>query len=148
MNIYFACSITGGRDFEPAYQAIIAALLEDGHTIPTAHLAETQVKALEAVVSPREVYERDVAWIKECEVMVAEVSTPSHGVGYEVAFALSIGKPVLCIYQENQSISKMLSGNSNECIQVNQYYNTKHAIELTRCFLSKIHGDCELNHEV
>jgi nucleoside 2-deoxyribosyltransferase len=148
MNIYFACSITGGRDFEPAYQAIIAALLEDRHTVLTAHLAETQVKAQEAVVSPREVYERDIAWIKECEVMVAEISTASHGVGYEVAFALSIGKPVLCIFQENQSISKMLSGNSHPCIQVNQYRNTEHAIELTRSFLSKIHGDCELNHEV
>ncbi len=33
MNIYFACSITGGRDFEPVYQAIVAALLADGHTV-------------------------------------------------------------------------------------------------------------------
>jgi nucleoside 2-deoxyribosyltransferase len=148
MKIYFACSITGGRDFEPAYQAIIAALLEDGHTVPTAHLAESQVKALEAIVSPREVYERDVAWIKECEAMVAEVSTPSHGVGYEVAFALSLGKPVLCIYQENQTVSKMLSGNSHPCIQVNQYCNTEHAIELMRSFLSRVRSNCELCHEL
>jgi 2'-deoxynucleoside 5'-phosphate N-hydrolase len=148
MNIYFACSITGGRDFEPAYQAIIAALLEDGHTVPTAHLADTQVKALEAVLSPRQVFERDVAWIKQCEVMLAEVSLPSHGVGYEVAYALSLGKPVLCIYQEGQPISKMLSGNSHLCIQVNQYRNTGHAIELTRSFLSQVHADCEVSHEL
>ncbi len=113
MNIYFACSITGGRDFEPVYQAIITALLADGHTIPTAHLADPGVKALEAVVNPREVYERDVAWINGCEALVAEVSTPSHGVGYEVAYALSIGKPVLCVYQAGQPVSKMLTGNSH-----------------------------------
>jgi len=87
MNIYFACSITGGREFEPVYQAITRALLADGHVVPTAHLADPGVTALEAVVSPRAVYERDVAWIEACEALIAEVSTPSHGVGYEVAFA-------------------------------------------------------------
>jgi len=137
MNIYFACSITGGRYFESAYQAIIAALLSDGHTIPTAHLAESRVKALEAIASPREVYERDITWIAGCEALVAEVSTPSHGVGYEVAYALSIGKPVLCLYQEGQPISKMISGNSHPHIQVNQYHNTAHAILIIRTFLSQ-----------
>jgi 2'-deoxynucleoside 5'-phosphate N-hydrolase len=135
MNIYFACSITGGRNFEPVYQAIIAALLANGHTVPTAHLAESGVKALEAIVSPREVYERDAAWIRECEALVAEVSTPSHGVGYEVAYALSIGKPVLCIYQEGQPISKMLSGNSHPGIQVSQYHDTSDAVAIIRSFL-------------
>jgi nucleoside 2-deoxyribosyltransferase len=135
MNLYFACSITGGRDFEPVYQAIIAALLADGHTVPTAHLADSSVKALEAIVSPLDVYERDVAWIRECQALVAEVSTPSHGVGYEVAFALSIGKPVLCIFQEGQPISKMLSGNSDPCIQVNSYHDSDHALAIIRAFL-------------
>ena len=137
MNIYFACSITGGRDFEPVYQAIIAALLEDGHIVPTAHLAESSVKAMEAIVSAREVFERDVAWIKDCEALIAEVSTPSHGVGYEVAYALSIGKPVLCIYQEGRPISKMLSGNSHPHIQVKSYHEKAEAISNIRSFLSK-----------
>ena len=53
MNIYFACSITGGRDFEPVYQAIIAALLADGHTVPTAHLADSGIKAMEAAIGSR-----------------------------------------------------------------------------------------------
>jgi 2'-deoxynucleoside 5'-phosphate N-hydrolase len=136
MNIYFACSITGGREFEPVYQAIIKALLADGHTIPTAHLADSGVKALEAIVSPREVYERDAAWIRDCETLVAEVSTPSHGVGYEIAYALSIGKPVLCIYQEGRPISKMLTGNSHPRILVNTYQNPENAIAIIRSFLS------------
>ncbi len=138
MNIYFACSITGGRGFEPVYQAISAALLKDGHTVPTAHLANSGVKALEAIVSARDVYERDAAWIRECEAVVAEVSTPSHGVGYEVAYALSIGKPVLCIYQEGQPVSKMLSGNSHPGIQVKPYRNTNDAVAIIRAYLSHI----------
>ena len=138
MNIYFACSITGGRDFEPVYQAIIAALLADGHTIPTAHLADSGVITLEAIASPRAVYERDIAWISKCEALVAEVSTPSHGVGYEVAYALSIGKPVLCLYQAGQPISKMLTGNSHTRIQVNSYQNTDNAIAIVRSFFAKV----------
>ena len=118
MNIYFACSITGGRQFEPVYQAIIAALSEDGHEVPTAHLADSGVKAIEAVVNPRQVFERDVNWIESCDALVAEVSTPSHGVGYEIAFALSLGKPVLCVYQEGQAVSKMLTGNTHPRLHV------------------------------
>jgi 2'-deoxynucleoside 5'-phosphate N-hydrolase len=135
MNIYFACSITGGRDFEPIYKSIIAALLADGHEVPTAHLADSGVKALEAVGNPREIYERDVAWIRACDVLVAEVSTPSHGVGYEIAYALSIGKLVLCIYQEGQPISKMLTGNSHPNIRVKSYCDTDEAIAIIHSFL-------------
>ncbi|MGZ6346315.1 MAG: nucleoside 2-deoxyribosyltransferase [Anaerolineales bacterium] len=136
MNIYFACSITGGREFEPTYRAITAALLADGHEVPTAHLAKASVKLFEGQVAPKEIYERDTAWIQACEVLVAEVSTPSHGVGYEVAYALSLNKPVLCVYQEGQPVSKMLSGNSHPAISVKSYRNAAEAIELIRGFLT------------
>ena len=82
MNIYFACSITGGREFESVYQAIVRALAEDRHVVLTAHLAESGVTALEAGIEPHEVYARDVAWIRDSDVLIAEVSMPSHGVGY------------------------------------------------------------------
>jgi nucleoside 2-deoxyribosyltransferase len=137
MNVYFACSITGGRDFEPIYRAITAALISDGHKVPTAHLAEASVKLLEGRVNPRDVYERDTAWIRACEALVAEVSTPSHGVGYEVAYALSLAKPVLCVYREGQSLSKMLSGNSNPTISVKSYRDAEEAIDLIRTFLNR-----------
>ncbi len=137
MNIYFACSITGGRDFESVYRAITEVLLSDGHEIPTAHLADPGVKALERVVSPRDVYERDVNWIRGCDALVAEVSTPSHGVGYEVAFALSLGKPVLCVYQEGQPVSKMLTGNSHPTILVKSYRHPEEAISVVRSFLQR-----------
>jgi nucleoside 2-deoxyribosyltransferase len=140
MNIYFACSITGGRDFQPVYQAITAALLADRHEVPTAHLAGTEVKALEAVVSPNEVYERDVAWIRACDALVAEVSTPSHGVGYEVAFALGLGKPVLCLYREGQPVSKMIIGNSSSNIRVAAYTDAAGAVKAVSDFVESTNG--------
>ena len=135
MNIYFACSITGGREFEPVYQAITAALLADGHTVPTAHLAGADVKALEAVVLPGDVYERDITWIRQCDALVAEVSTPSHGVGYEIAYALGQGKPVLCLYREGQPVSKMITGNSSPTLCVKTYRDPVQAIKAIRIFL-------------
>jgi nucleoside 2-deoxyribosyltransferase len=135
MNIYFACSITGGRDFEPVYRAITTALLADGHEVPTAHLADSNVEAFEGQVPPGEVYERDTAWIRTCDVLVAEVSTPSHGVGYEVAYALSQGKPVLCVYQIGQPVSKMLTGNSHPAMSVKSYSAPEEAVSTIRACL-------------
>ena len=136
MNLYFACSITGGRAFEAVYQAITCALLEDGHEVPTAYLADSGVKALEMIVSPRQVYARDMAWIRACDVLIAEVSTPSHGVGYEVAFALSLGKPVLCCYQEGLPISKMITGNNHPNLHLATYQNVGEAVRAVRTFLT------------
>jgi len=138
MNIYFACSITGGREFERTYQDLIAALLADGHEIPTAHLAGSNVIDLEAVASAQEVYKRDVIWIQNADVLIAEVSVPSHGVGYEIGFALDVGKPVLCLWEEGRKISKMISGNPHSRLITHSYQDPQEAIRLAREFIRDI----------
>lgn len=138
MNIYFACSITGGREFEAAYQEIVAALTADGHEIPTSHLAQSDVMENERELSPQDVYERDVNWIKKCDVLIAEVSVPSHGVGYEIGAALNIGKPVFCIYQKERKVSKMITGNSDPMLSIHAYANVKEAISQARIFLGDL----------
>lgn len=137
MNIYFACSITGGREFEAVYQAIVRALVEAGHEAPTAHLAESGVGAVEAVLHPNDVYERDTAWMRACEALIAEVSVPSHGVGYEIGFALGIGKPVLALYREGRRVSKMISGNPDPNLSVRAYQTPEEAIQIMEAFLAK-----------
>lgn len=136
MNIYFACSLTGGRELESTYQTIVYALTEEGHKVLTAHLVESNVMEVEAVFSPSEVYSRDVAWIRSCDVLVAEVSVPSHGVGYEVGFALGIEKPVLALYQEGRKVSKMISGNPDKNLTLEKYAATGDAIQILMQFLS------------
>jgi 2'-deoxynucleoside 5'-phosphate N-hydrolase len=136
MNIYFACSITGGRDFERVYQGLMLALLADGHTIPTAHLAESNVISVESGVNPREVYDRDVTWIRDCDVLIAEVSVPSHGVGYEIGFALGEGKPVLCLYQEGRKVSKMITGNPHSKLVIKPYCDIEEAVSMANEFLA------------
>ena len=140
MNIYFACSITGGREFEGMYQELMAALLADGHVIPTAHLADSGVTALEAKVSPEEVYARDVAWIQAADALIAEVSVPSHGVGYEVGYALDAGKPVLCLAREGRRVSKMITGNPHARLQSKRYRDNAEAIDMARAFIATLRG--------
>lgn len=137
MNIYFACSITGGRDFESVYQTITKALAEDHHEVPTAHLAETGITALEATIDPLEVYSRDVAWIRASDVLIAEVSSPSHGVGYEIGFALGLGKRVLALYEEGCKVSKMISGNPDPHLKVASYRGSEDVVTMIRQFLSE-----------
>ena len=137
MNIYFACSITGGRDFESVYQTITKALAEDHHKVPTAHLAESGVTVLEAAIDPLEVYARDVDWIRASDVLIAEVSAPSHSVGYEIGFALGLGKRVLALYEEGRKVSKMISGNPDSNLKVASYKSPEEAVILIRHFLSE-----------
>jgi nucleoside 2-deoxyribosyltransferase len=136
MNIYFACSITGGRQDEMVYQQLVAALQADGHHVPTALLASPDVMSLESVVMPEDVYARDVAWITACDLLLAEVSTPSHGVGYEVGYALSLEKRVLCLYRKGRRVSKMILGNPHPCLTVHTYETPEEAVHLLRSYLS------------
>jgi nucleoside 2-deoxyribosyltransferase len=138
MNVYFACSITGGREFERIYQDLTEALLADGHEVPTASLADSNVMALESVVAPHEVYERDVGWIRAANALIAEVSVPSHGVGYEIGFALNADKPVLCLVQEGRKLSKMIEGNPDSRLRVKTYKNARQAISIAREFLASL----------
>ncbi len=93
--------------------------------------------AAEAEISPREVYDRDMDWIRGCDVLMAEVSVPSHGVGYEIGFALGEGKPVLCLYQDGRKVSKMITGNSHSNLEIKSYRSIEDAISLAHEFLRR-----------
>ena len=68
--------------------------------------------------------------------LVAEVSTPSHGVGYEIAMALNLRKPVLCLYRQGARISKMITGNDEPTITVSAYPDQASALDVVRRFVS------------
>ncbi len=135
MKIYFACSITGGREYEQTYQAITRFLLDAGHEVPTAHLAESNILDLERVVDPNDVYARDVGWIQASDMLLAEISVPSHGVGYEIGYALNLGKPVLCIHAASRAVSKMITGNPHPLLTVDSYQEPVEIFEKINSFV-------------
>ena len=138
MKIYFACTVTGGREFEKNYQAITQFLLDGGHEVPTAHLAESNILEVEQVVIPSEIYARDVDWILTSDILIAEVSVPSHGVGYEIGFALNTGKQVLCLHHAGRAVSKMITGNPHPRLTIKAYEDISQALEQINSFVNII----------
>jgi len=138
MNIYFSCSITGGRDEEKTYQKLVQTLEENGHLVPTAHLSTPQVVELEEVIDPVETFIRDMKWLREADAIVAEVSTPSHGVGYEIATALNLSKPVFCCFQRQKRVSKIITGNTSPTLVLAPYTSDEEAVGLLKQFLTRL----------
>jgi len=136
MKIYFACSISGGRKDEKAYQYLVKVLTGMGFNVPTAHIAETGIEEVDASEEPNDIYSRDVNWIDESDLLIAEVSTPSHGVGYEIGYALNLEKPVLCLNKKGVVVSKMITGNPHPLLTVSEYEDLSRAEEILRNFLA------------
>ena len=120
MKIYFAGSIRGGRDDAELYSQVIALLQQYGQVL-TEHIGDMQLSIAGEAKDAEYIFARDVAWIREADVIVAEVSTPSLGVGYEIGLAESVGKKILCLYrpQEDKKLSVMVSG--NKAVSVSEY---------------------------
>lgn len=66
----------------------------------------------ESEIPPCQIHDRDLTWLKSSDVVIAEVTTPSLGVGYELGRAVEMGKPILCLYRKDESkrLSGMISG--------------------------------------
>jgi len=110
MKIYFAGSIRGGRQDATLYSEIIKLLHTYGDVL-TEHVGKSNVG--EDDLTDEAIYERDMAWLEETDAVVAEVTVPSHGVGYEIARAESLGKPILCLFRPkaDQHLSALIAGN-------------------------------------
>jgi nucleoside 2-deoxyribosyltransferase len=135
MKIYFACSISGGRQDEAIYLKLVQVMVSMGIEIPTAHIAETGIEEIDALKEPWDIYQRDVNWIEDSDLLVAEVSTPSHGVGYEIGYALNQDMPVLCLYNKSVVVSKMITGNPHPLLKVIAYQDWQEAEDLLREYL-------------
>lgn len=121
VRVYFSGSIAGGRENLPVYQHIVARLKSLGHDVLSEHVADASVLTRERDVPAREVYRRDIDWLNQADAVIAEVSTPSLGVGYEIRCALERGTPTLCLYHDGLFVSKMITGNSAPRLTVATY---------------------------
>ncbi len=118
MRIYFAGSIRGGRDDVSLYTEMISHLRRFGDVL-TEHVGCTNLeRELEANLSDADIFSRDVDWLIAADVVVAEVSTPSLGVGYEIGMAETLSKPILCLVKstKRESLSAMIAGNGHVCL--------------------------------
>lgn len=129
MKIYFAGSIRGGRAKVADYKRIIG-FLEENHEVLTEHISDSSITSTGENLSEFEIFNRDLKMIIESDIIVAEVTIPSLGVGYEVGIAESLKKPIYCLFDTIESenkLSSMIKG--NPYVKLIQYINIEDLLE-------------------
>jgi len=117
MRIYLACTVRGDRGGVEAGRAIARHLQQRGHEVLTTHLLADNVEDAESALTEGAVYRRDIDWLSSCDVLVAEASGSSYGVGFEVGYVLGrasqTGQRVVLVYDRARrgAISRLITGN-------------------------------------
>lgn len=137
MEIYFAGSIRGGRDDVDLYVKIINHLKKYGDVLTEQGVGNKSITHMgEYGSEDRMIHDRDLNWILSSEVIVAEVTTPSLGIGYEIGRALEKGKKILCLYrpQDGKRLSAMIAGCPNLTVQ--KYHDINEAEKIIDDFFT------------
>jgi 2'-deoxynucleoside 5'-phosphate N-hydrolase len=137
LKIYFAASIRGGRQKESFYRQLIQFLQTHGK-VYTEHIGSNeQIEHEEVIYTDREIHDRDMNWLEESDLVIAEVTTPSLGVGYEIASAIRFNKPVLALFDKSSGnkLSAMIAGNDDMILI--RYQSYKELIPLISQYLNQ-----------
>lgn len=109
-KVYFSGSIRGGRNDAALYEELIRHI-QKTNTVLTEHIGSANLDVLEKDQSDEDIYLQDTGYLKECDLVIAECTTASLGVGYELAYAEALGKPCHIFYDPSRArLSAMLSG--------------------------------------
>ena len=115
MKIYFAGSIRGGREDAALYLQIIEYLKTFGEVL-TEHIGDPNLSHLgDDGPTDKYIHDRDLKWLQSSDVLIAEVTTVSMGVGYEIGRAVETSKKVLCLFrpESGKNLSAMITGCPN-----------------------------------
>ena len=131
MKIYFAGSIRGGREDASLYQKAIT-LINETDTVLTEQVGDLSRSILEQGRNKDAlIYEQDTNWLRECDMVIAECTHPSLGVGYELAYAEKLGKPVHIFYRpQDTQLSAMLTG--DPYFHIHPYSNDEELLMLIK----------------
>jgi nucleoside 2-deoxyribosyltransferase len=111
MKIYLAHS----REFDFAnelYQPIQSSELFQKHSWILPHVDNSFINSKEV--------------IQNSDLVIAEVSYPSTGLGIELGWAESFGKKLICFYKENSKISSSLN---SVCSSFIEYENSEDLVQ-------------------
>lgn len=119
LKVYVALPMIHMKDF--SFNKKFIKLLEDlGFEV----LSKWVIKFEEE--NPREVFERDISTIEKCDILIADVTFPSHGVGMEIMYAFIKGKRIIVTARKGSKISYMILGMPGVRVI---YYNTLSDLE-------------------
>lgn len=135
-KIFLSGSIRGGRQLLPLYRLIYETLEGAGAEVVSWHVVDPELEKVESAMTEEEIYARDLGQLARSDAVLAEVTVPSLGVGYEICRALVLGIPVLCLHRPDAAVSAMLLGNPDPGIRVRAYSEEGELKEILMEFLS------------
>ena len=112
MKIYFSGSIYGGRQKLDSYQTLMKELKKHGEVL-NEEVADPKVIEKEEGVADETIFRNLENKLIISDLIFAELTIPSLGVGYELGFADKLNKKIIGIYDKNitPKISTMIRGN-------------------------------------
>ena len=142
MNIYLACTVRGDRGAVAALREVADLLEAAGHTVLTRHLLDDNVDSAESTLSEAAVFARDLEWLTSADVLIAEASGSSYGVGFEVGYVLGksdlTDQRVLLLYKASRQslISRLIVGTDHPRCTVQRYNEAADLLPVVTRFLA------------
>jgi len=124
LKVYFTASASHNGELIPYYKKILDNIKKQtvkiisGQQVTDRKLLEEDKK-----LTAEQIFHREQYFINEADLIIAEVSKPSLGVGSEIVYALSLDKPVLALVMTGyeDKISPMVAGNPSENLFIEYY---------------------------
>src|SRR5579863_4719673 len=105
MKIYFGFTVAGDRSSIVTARAIVELLTHLGHEVLTRHLVDDNAWEKDRLITPNEVYLRDMKWLEQCDLFMAEVSGSSFGLGFETGYLLgATSKKIILFYRRDMTV--------------------------------------------
>jgi hypothetical protein len=136
MKIYFGFTVAGDRSSIDAARKVVQRLEEMGHEVLTRHLVDDNAWETDRSISPQDVYRRDMAWLQQCELFIAEVSGSSFGLGFETGYLLGATKKRVILLYRRESESRMsllITGNMHANCTLVPYATVEEVEEFVAC---------------
>ena len=144
MKIYFGFTVAGDRSGIEAARKIVVLLEWLGHEVLTRHLVEDDAWEADRRISAQDIYRRDMAWLEQCDLFIAEVSGSSFGLGFETGYLLGATKKrVILLYRRDleHRLSLLITGNSHANCMLKPYATIEEAENLiTECLRQVVPG--------
>lgn len=135
MQIYFSGSIRGMEPQKEWFHKLITHLKTYGEVLTEHSFSYSYAEEIQ--IDDNWIWERDIKWLKNSDVVVAEVSAPSLGVGYEIGKAEEWGKPIICLFRSTEKKLSAMIGGSKYCV-VKTFKEEKDAFDIIDDFLQEL----------
>jgi len=136
-KIYFACSIRGGRDDAETYAQLVDYIKTKAQVLSEI-FADGKLTAAGMAKPASEIHATDMVWVTQADAIIAEVTNPSLGVGYEIAKAEDMNRPILALFRDDGSrkLSAMIDGSPQTT--VHYYTDLESAFAAVDAFIAKL----------